>query len=346
MDMIERQFGTDVREKYVFYDPCCGTKNLTRDYRFKELYCSTLEQAELDIGSKYNPEAVSFQFDFLNDPLEKLPEGLKKALAEKKKITFLMNPPYGTAGEAGANGKSKKGICRTVVNEQMKKEKLGNASEQLFAQFLYRIMTIKKQFGLTDCNLAFFCNPNFLTGSAYKKFRELFLNEFKFEGGFLFSAMHFADCSANWGINFSIWKTGKTENKTSFAHTLIDFDENGDISETGTKTIYNIGNQTSINEWTKEPVKKLKTEDEVNLTSAIKVSAGNTVHSGKNFKDNFGFYHTNGANCASNAQGVSIMSAAFNHGHGHGINTDNFTRCCSAFAARRLIKGDWINDKD
>ena len=65
--MISEALGDDWKDEYVVWDNCCGTKNLTRDYRFKELYCSTLENAELDISSRYNPEATSFQFDFLND---------------------------------------------------------------------------------------------------------------------------------------------------------------------------------------------------------------------------------------------------------------------------------------
>ena len=95
--MISEQFGEDWKEKFVVWDNCSGTKNLTRDYYFKELYCSTLEKAELEISERYNKEAVAFQFDFLNDSLDKLPEGLKEALENNKPIIFFINPPYATA---------------------------------------------------------------------------------------------------------------------------------------------------------------------------------------------------------------------------------------------------------
>ena len=52
--MISEQLGEDWKEKYVVYDCCCGGKNLTRDYKFKELYCSTLFDSELKIGERYN----------------------------------------------------------------------------------------------------------------------------------------------------------------------------------------------------------------------------------------------------------------------------------------------------
>ena len=60
--LISETLGDNWKDEYVVWDNCCGTKNLTRDYRFKELYCSTLENVELEISSRYNPEAVSFQF--------------------------------------------------------------------------------------------------------------------------------------------------------------------------------------------------------------------------------------------------------------------------------------------
>ena len=68
--VIEEQLGEDWREKYVVWDPAAGSKNLTRDYRFKELYSSTLHQEELSIAEDYNKEGVAFQYDFLNDDIE------------------------------------------------------------------------------------------------------------------------------------------------------------------------------------------------------------------------------------------------------------------------------------
>ena len=90
--MIENYLGADWRNKFVVWDNACGTKNLTKDYHFNELYCSTLEMAELEMSSKYNANATSFQFDFLNDSLDKLPTNLKNALVQNKPIVFLINP--------------------------------------------------------------------------------------------------------------------------------------------------------------------------------------------------------------------------------------------------------------
>ena len=77
--MIEKELGENWRDEYVVYDCCCASLNITRDYRFKELYCSTLDKGELEIGSRYNPEAVKWQMDFLNDGDECFDKGLLKA---------------------------------------------------------------------------------------------------------------------------------------------------------------------------------------------------------------------------------------------------------------------------
>ena len=68
------------------------------EYKFNELYCSTLSQGEIDVANnnRVNPEATKFQYDFLNDGIidgkidvlndPKLPQGLKDAILNGKEI--------------------------------------------------------------------------------------------------------------------------------------------------------------------------------------------------------------------------------------------------------------------
>lgn len=58
--MISESFGDDWKEKYVVWDPAAGTANLTRDYKFKELYISTLNQSDIDTINQmgYNPRII------------------------------------------------------------------------------------------------------------------------------------------------------------------------------------------------------------------------------------------------------------------------------------------------
>ncbi|MBQ2177270.1 MAG: hypothetical protein II453_20220 [Alphaproteobacteria bacterium] len=339
--MIEKALGEDWKEKFVVWDNCCGTKNLTRDYRFNELYCSTLEQGELDQCTDYNKEAVSFQFDFLNDSLDKLPASLIEALKANKPIVFLLNPPYATANNA-KKGTSKAGVAKTMINEAMLADKIGACSQNLYAQFLYRILIIKREFNLTNCHIALFSPTLFLSGGSFKGFRTAYLNEFKFDNAVQFKASHFADCAEDWGISFSLWHNGETTDKNNFNYINIDNVE-GEIVSCGEKIVYNADGLKTASDWVKESVKKLETEDTPHLTNAINVTEkgyGNIV------KNALGYMQLKGNNVNENTMGVSMLSGMYANAHGVSVTKDNFDRCTALFAARKLIEKNWVNSKD
>ena len=328
----------------MVWDNSAGTCNLTRDYYFSELYSSTLEQAELDLSERYNREAVKFQYDFLNDPLEKLPKGLIEAFEQDKPIIFFMNPPYGSAANKLGDGTSKKGVAKTFVNEEMLKNKIGGASQNLYAQFIYRIMMIKRKYNLTNCQIAMFTPTLYLSGGSWKGFRKEFFNDFSFIDGCTFKASHFADVADNWGIAFSIWKNGN-ENCGFFTHKLIDT-KDGDISAIGNKSVYNIDGSTNASEWCKQPIKGVKTYEEVNLSSAIVLRGNDSDNRGTNFDGSLGYFLNAGNNVDMNTQKVALFTSAYGNGNGHGLSADNFTRCTSLFSARRLVQKNWINWAD
>lgn len=344
-DMMSRELGMDWKDEYVVWDASCGSKNLTRDYKFKELYCSTLEQAELEIGKRYNPEATSFQFDFLNDSLDKLPQGLLNALKENKPIVFLNNPPYATANEMGTNSKSKKGVAKTTINEKMLNDGIGACSQNLYAQFLYRIDMIKRRFNLTKCYIALYSPTLYLSGTSWKNFRKVFLTDFKFIDAFTFKASYFADVADHWGIAFSLWQNGETIDKNNFVHKLVD-EIDGELTNVGTKDIYNLDGRMTATVWAKEEIKKLKTFDEPNLSSGIKVRPSNSDTRGTNFIGNIGYFLNAGNNVDKNVQSVALFTSAYGNGHGHGINADNFEHVVTLFSARRLVSCNWQNWAD
>jgi hypothetical protein len=202
-EYIASVYGEDWKEKYVVWDPAWGTGNLTRDYQFKELYVSTLNQSDIDTANQmgYNPEAIKFQYDFLNDDYEKLPEGLRKAIEGGRQIIVLMNPPYATSSEMKL-GNSKQGVGFTVVNSMMNEEKLDRSASQLYAQFIYKLTKIGKM------NLCLFSNPLFLTGQVFKVFRQKVLSNYNFQKGFMIDAAEFADVES-WGLSFSVLSVKK-----------------------------------------------------------------------------------------------------------------------------------------
>ena len=321
---------------------CSGTKNLTRDYYFKELYCSTLEQAELDISKQYNKEATSFQFDFLNDSLDKLPKGLLEAFKQNKPIIFFMNPPYGSANNMGTSGTSKSGIAKTFVNQQMLNDKIGASAQNLYAQFIYRIMMIKREYNLTNCHIAMFTPTLYLSGGSWKGFRKEFFKDFAYTDGCTFKASHFADVADNWGIAFSVWLNGKTFVTDYFKHELIDTNGEG-VVRIGEKIVYNTDNTISVNDWAKESVKKLKTFDAPQISSGVIIKQNGR---GRISKDALGYIASNSNNVDMNAMFVAMFSGAHSRSHGYVVNKDNFTRCTSLFAARKLVEKTWVNSKD
>lgn len=353
--MISEELGENWKDEYVVWDNCCGSKNLTRDYKFKELYCSTLFQSELDISERYNREGVSFQFDFLNDHIadkrdltgmysDKLPKGLKDALLENKPIVFFLNPPYATACNMGVSEDDHKaGINNTMVRQQMIDVKLGSGAENLQHQFMYRIMQIKNVFNLTNVHIALFSKPIYLTGGKQEKFLNAFCNEFSFVDGILFNAGGFSGVSEKWGITFNIWENGVNTDNNNFIHTLVE-QKDCEIVECGAKKLYNLNGLQTASDWSKEPIKKIKAKDAPQISSGIKVKQ--EKGRGTLIENALGYLGNNSNNVGMSEMYSALYSSCSSRSHGYSITVDNFTRCTTLFAARKLVVGDWINDKD
>ena len=333
------------RDHYTVWDCAWGTGNLTRDFPFANLYASTNELAELRLGEAYNPNATKFLFDFLNDPIDglfqNLPQNLVAALEADKPFLFFINPPYATANNL-KHGTHKAGCAITAVNAEMKADGMGAAAQQLFAQFLYRILQIKERFHLTHCHLALFCNPIWLSGAQHRLLRKRFLESFSYDRGILFNAGYFADVAANWGIHFTIWKPGTAAETHTFLHTLIEMDE-GRLVPKGRKAIYNLDGEQTGSDWCKEPVARLKAQDAPQLSSACKWKQQGV---GRLVPGALGYY-VNASNAVyNNATCVCLLSGTSSKGHGISVLPENFLRVTANFTARRLIPQDWANAKD
>ena len=314
-EMIEKELGSHWEDNYVVWDCCCGTKNLTRDYRFKELYCSTLEQAELDISKNYNKEATSFQFDFLNDSLDDLKvkaPSLLEALELNKPICFFINPPYGTT--TSFKGLATVGVSRTDISNHIK-------LKEFIAQFLYRIYLLQSQFNITNVKICIFHNPKWLCGQNYKNFRKIFFGQFEYLSGCLFRASEFANVSSQWGICFSIFNSCKSSDNSIFKHTLIESTQDYSIKEVGTKLLYN--NDNHVFSVAKFVERNRKTNANV---LAVIMCPGNDVQNNSSTFIN--------SNCSYNAGGS------------HFITESNYEDCVSVLAARNLISTNWVIDKD
>lgn len=341
---ISDTFGEDWKEKYVVWDCAWGTGNLTRDYKFKELYCSTLEQSDIDTANQmnYNPEATKFQYDFLNDSDDKLPVGLREAIESGKEIIFFINPPYARSSNSDLVSNVGVGIADTVMGDKMKSEKWGACSANLYAQFLYRITKLKEI--NKNINIGIFCKPNYLSSPSYEKFRVNFFNNFGFENGFLFQGSHFSDVATQWGINFAILSNKVNEENNNFTHDLIDFDKNYDLVKFNEKDIYNTDKLLNLSNWLMSSTNKSNKIDTPQLTSSLKVknSTGDMIS-----ETSFGSFMNKMNSVYVNQTNVAIFTSSSSKGNGGvSMDSDNIDKCFITFSARKLIKGNWVNDKD
>jgi len=333
---ISNFLGNDWKEKYVVWDCCCGTNNLTKEYEFDNLYLSTLELQDIN---NINANCIKFQFDFLNDDYDYLPKSLKNLIEEKKPILIFINPPYFKANpKKGIDGTN---ISKTAIGEEMRINKFGMASSQLSTQFLYRILKLKKI--NPNIKIAVFNIPNYMTSSGFKIFRNSFLNEFGFLGGFLFNASNFSDTSNRWGITFSIWDDISNKKKNEFIHDVLECENNIILKSNTKKIIYNCDGLIKSNMFFKQtkekkyillpPVKSFITIDE----NVEKPEAGNY--------DAIGYMNNHSNNAYQRAM-IFLASSVISTTAGQAITEKNLYKALALFTARKSILPNWINDKD
>jgi len=352
--MVSEQFGEDWKEESVVWDCAWGTGNLTRDYKFKELYCSTLLASDIETADQagYNPEATKFQYDFLNDGINengeidvvndpKLPQGLKDAILNGKTINILINPPYAAAGERNFK-KNKNGfISSTKTSILMKNDKWGKCTEQLYSQFIYKI------FKLNEINknikISIFSPISFMESPSFIDLRKNFYQSFNFNSGFLMNSSEFANVK-NWGLTFTIWDS--VDNIKKDIDLVIKSQSNfGIINDVNKKKIYNIDNKLSLKKWV-EPKRFKDYKDEPLLSTALNVCENN--NKGKSIMGGLGFFFNHNNNVEKNSTSVALLSSTFSQPRGNVITNENFNRTVVSFTVRKCIidVNDYTNQKD
>ena len=361
---LEKYIGKNWRNEFVVWDPAWGTGNLTRDYKFEKLYASTLNQSDLDQGQQYNAGSEKFVFNFLEDDFnfeddslfihetDKLPSSLVNILINHPTTNFLfyLNPPYATAGNANSSSsRTKTGISKSKIQDEMREKKL-KVQEQLYAQFLYRIIKLKQKLNLTNVYIGLFSPSLFLTGSKFDKFRELLLSEFKFLEGNIFQASNFADVKSNWAIDFTIWKSIEPSSSLpqyEFVHNVLSVDEIGNVQIIDTKKLWNTDNPELISlqdfliQYTEKPV--TETKNVIQFKSRYK-SENVDVCVPQNA---IGYIINDTNNIEASNKGVYLMSSPIKRHIKTAMITENtFDYQMIVFASRKVVKPTWRNQKD
>ncbi|MCX7069153.1 MAG: hypothetical protein NTW85_15890 [Methylococcales bacterium] len=268
----------------------------------------------------------------------KVPDGLRKAIAEGKKILVLINPPYAEAANRSSlaidsiDAKNKVGVAKTKIATTM--TNYGKASNELFTQFIARIAL-----EIPTATLAMFSTMKYVNAPNFEKFRDVW--NASFLGGFVVHNKAFDGMSGKFPIGFLIWKTNQNV-KTSITEVRVEvFDKN--VQPIGEKLFYNLPNSSFLNVWIDRP--------KANKTTVIPLKNGVTPYektkSLNSWSDNALAYMWCQNNDFQHAeQQTVIFSSVWGDGHGLYITESNLWQAAIVFAVRRLFVPTWLNDRD
>lgn len=322
-EYIAEVLGENWQDEYYIWDCAAGTGNLLAGLTNKyNIWASTLDKADAEIMKERVKNGANllenhiFQFDFLNDEFDKLPEDLRRIVEDeesRKKLVIYINPPYAEAGNMQTQigkGEHKKKVALDNNTYYKYKDIMSKASNELFAQFFIRIYK-----EIPNCILASFSTLKYVNSTNFIIFRETF--KAKFLKGFIVPADTFDNVNGNFPIGFLIWDTNSKLKKSYIIVDVFD-DKNFYISQ---KKFYINGNEFSnIGKW----ISQFRYD-----SSDICLGMFNTGR--------VDFQHQNL---------VYIQHNIGDKGHSIFINEKNILPVCIFFAVRHCIKADWLNDRD
>ena len=316
--------GRDWQDEYYVWDCAAGTGNLLAGLTNKyHIWASTIDKADVDVmhdriknGANLLEDHV-FPFDFLNDDFSTLPEGLRDIINDenkRQKLVIYINPPYAEATSSATRvgtRQNKTGVATGNKTYLKYSDPLGNARNELFAQFLARMY-----FEIPGCKIAEFSKPKVLVAPNFKDFRKFFFAKLK--KGFIIPSETFDNVKGKFPIGFKVWDT---EEGKHFKRATVDvYDTEG--FRCGKKVYHDGPNCKYINDWIKAH------RDNTNTASAKLRFVGND------------FQHNNTVQIRSPDEEVIAHDVVFN------ITQNNLFTASIYFAVRHCIGATWLNDRD
>ena len=328
-------FGDNWQDEYYIWDCAAGTGNLLAGLTNKyHIWASTLDTADVKVMKEiaHNKalnllESHIFQFDFLNDGItedkngnlisslkdcEKIPQPLRDILSDPektKKLIIYINPPY--AEGDNIKGEGRKGLHISLIHNKYQKL-MGEASSELFAQFLMRIYK-----EIPNCQLANFSKLKNLQAPNFSDFRKEY--RAKLEKIFLVPAKTFDNVEGSFPISFQIWNTTQKE-----TFTQIEADVYNKKSEPLEPKHIAVYNRKYISQWLETVSKKISTNYIGHLASV-----------GNDFQ--------NQRMCFIDNKEKSKWKKGGRHTR---ITPENLIPIAVYLSARHCIPATWINDRD
>lgn len=324
-EYLAMELGEDWQKEYYVWDCCAGTGNLlfglTEKYR---VYASTLDNADVQVMHERIKEksldlldSHVFQFDFLNDSFDRLPQSLQEIINDpekRRKLVVYINPPYAEVADKSTvvgRGKNKTNVAVTNKTYNKYINRIGIAGREVFAQFFMRIYD-----EISTSVLAQFSTLKIEQAPNFRDFRQAF--RAKLGRNFIVPANSFDNVKGQFPIGFFIWHL---DEEAIFTQTTTDvFDAKG--KSLGNKTLIAYDSFHSINDWI--------------------ISTRN-----RDGEQNIGFMSAKG-NDFQNTNYIFIINdkKQLPHPRGTWITTKNITEISIYLAVRHAVEATWINDRD
>lgn len=327
-EYLKRMLG-DLWGKAYIWDASAGTGNLLKsiDYPMDKIFMSTLLPEDVEMIKTILPDVEAFQLDFLNEIdwdeynarfSEKLPPRLLEVLKNNEPIVFYMNPPYKVM-EANS----------TDVGAYMASHGMAKCALDLFHQFIYRIIMIKRFYKLTNLYLGIFGPVTMFHSKMIEPLYEEFKKEFKFVDGMCFDAGDFSNTSESvgWIVGYTTWRTKKEgEEDKSIVLDAKAVDQDNTIKVIGKRLITSI--EVNLHNWV-EPKDVIRYDKQLpmitNMTNFINEMAKVPENAmGFMMSSNFVIRATRRA-CITSLPTPDAIP----------ITEENFWRCVASYAARR-----------
>lgn len=354
-DKLAETLGDSWQKEYAVWDMCCGVGNLeVKHSNPRNIYMSTLDLADVDVmkATKTCAAATRFQYDYLNDDItddgkidysltNKMPEGLRKAIASGKKILVLINPPYAEAASkdntsfGDDNSETKLGVSKTKVAKSMDKQ--GYAARELFVQFLVRI-----GIEIPNATIGMFSKLKYVNAPNFEKFRADW--NAKYLDGFVVPSKAFDGLKGNFPIGFLVWSTHQNALKKEVITEIITDVLDKAAEPIGEKRFYNLPNKLLLSNWIKRT--KSNDIDTIPLKNAVSPTVSTKDVRGKKWANSAIASMICPGNDLQHTSLTGLLSSGYCSAGGFFVTNDNLWQSAVVFTVRRIIKQTWLNDRD
>lgn len=248
---LELALGSDWQDDHYVWDCCAGTGNLLAGLTNKyNIWASTLDQPDVDVMRERIKSGAAlldshvFQFDFLNDSFDKLPQGLRDIINDpdkRRKLVIYINPPYAEHSNRRVivgTGDNRTNVARESVVYNQFATQMGTATRELYVQFFLRIYS-----EMSGAVLASFSTMKFVCSQNCAKFRVYWKS--KYARGFICPADTFDNVKGAFPIGFTIWRLGEGDEITGIQTDVVD--KTGHL--TGSRNFHSSVQGAMISDW-------------------------------------------------------------------------------------------------